>query len=688
MIPHRLLAGILFTTAVWVYGQPRLSPDTSDTYIAHAIDGRNIQPLIQLARLYAADTLDEALLYMDMAMTIAKRENDSSSMGLTFLEKGNLKWKHGDEFRKHEAVRDYEDAFDLFEPISDTINMAYSRFQAGKIYKYYWDYPLAVEYFYYSLTLYEMLADPQMQANVLLSLGDLYRTNEQWDLAIENVQIALALEDQLEKKTIRKLHLLLADSYVKMDNFDEARKWFSIVMEDADEIDYSEKISVWNHQGLFYNKQGKADSAFYFYSKALELAKNKSDKPLISSSYSGMATSFYLIRNYPKALEYLDSSNWVATIHSLIDQRLDNYELYSQVYLESRDVNKAIKYKDRYYTLRDSVRSGQKDYLINQLSTLYQTKKKENENAQLQARMEKEVNNKQLVITIAGFLLLLLFLVIYLIFQKNKHNRELENQVSERTEQLSIANDELQQLNEELDTFSYRTTHDIRGPVARLLGLCQVAIGAKEDQKEMLSYLHMIHREAINMDVILHRFLEVNKIKHLSIHNEKINVRNLITDVIFSLRDIEGFTHTQFHLDIEQKLYIQTDRKLVTILLKNLIENGIIYSQEEKIPQVHVKATQKDDKISFSIIDNGLGIRPEIQNRIFDMFFRGTPRSKGLGLGLYAANQAAAKLDATIKLLGTRHKYTTFSILLPRDLGKGESVKNVFTGEFMKVSPK
>ena len=108
MIPHRLLAGILFTTAVWVYGQPRLSPDTSDTYIAHAIDGRNIQPLIQLARLYAADTLDEALLYMDMAMTIAKRENDSSSMGLTFLEKGNLKWKYGDEFRKHEAVTDYE----------------------------------------------------------------------------------------------------------------------------------------------------------------------------------------------------------------------------------------------------------------------------------------------------------------------------------------------------------------------------------------------------------------------------------------------------------------------------------------------------------------------------------------------------------------------------------------------------
>ncbi|MEM8898708.1 MAG: tetratricopeptide repeat-containing sensor histidine kinase [Bacteroidota bacterium] len=688
MIPHRLLAGILFTTAVWVYGQPRLSPDTSDTYIAHAIDGRNIQPLIQLARLYAADTLDEALLYMDMAMTIAKRENDSSSMGLTFLEKGNLKWKYGDEFRKREATRDYEDAFDLFEPISDTINMAYSRFQAGKIYKYYWEYQLAVEYFYYSLTLYEMLDDPQMQANVLLNLGDLYRTNEQWDLAIDNVQIALTLKEQLDKKTIRKLHLLLADSYVKMEDFVEARKWFSTVMEEADEIDYSEKINVWNHQGLFYNKQGKVDSAFYFYSKALEMAKSNSDKPLISSSYSGMATSFYLVRNYPKALEYLDSSNWVATIHSLIDQRLDNYELYSQVYLESKDVNKAVKYKDRYYTLRDSVRSGQKDYEINYLRTLYQTKKKENENAQLQAKMEKEVNNKQLVLTIAGFLLLLLFFVVYLIFQKNKHNRELENQVNERTEQLSVANDELQQLNEELDTFSYRTTHDIRGPVARLLGLCQVAIGAKDNQSEMLSYLHMIHREAINMDVILHRFLEVNKIKHLSIHQEKINVRNLITDVIFSLRDIEGFTHTQFHLDIEQSLSIQTDRKLITILLKNLIENGIIYSQEEKIPQVHVKATNKEDKISFSIIDNGLGIRPEIQNRIFDMFFRGTPRSKGLGLGLYAANQAAAKLEASVKLLGTQHKYTTFSILLPKNLGKDETIKNVFKGEFLKVSPK
>ncbi|MEM9932599.1 MAG: tetratricopeptide repeat protein [Bacteroidota bacterium] len=687
MIAHRLLLGFFLLMGLSLHGQPLLSEDTSDTYIAHAIDGRNISPLIQLARHYAGDSLEEALLYMEMAMTIATREDDTASMGLTLLEKGNLMWQYGDDLRRYEAVNEYEKALALFEHISDTLNMAITHYQSGRIYQYYWEHSVAVESYYSALGLYDLLNDPQNQAEVLLGLGQIYAATEEWDRVIEYGEEALALgEEKVEASTIRKIYLMLGEAYIKKEDFVEAHRWFVAVQKGVGTADYSETVSIWNHMGLFHNKMGETDSAFYFYSNSLTLAKQKADKPSMSSSYAGLATSYYLTQNYNRAIEYLDSSNWVATIHSLIDQRLNNYELYSQIYLKKKEVDRAIRYKDRYYALRDSVRNGQKDSKINQLRTLYQTEQKEAENMRLLADMEKEVNNKQLILTVSGFLLLLLFFVIYQILQKNKHNRELERQVNERTEQLRFANEELQQLNDELDTFSYRTTHDIRGPVARLLGLCQVALGAKDNASEMLGYLHMIHREAINMDVILHRFLEVNKIKHLSIHTEKINVRNLITDVIFSLRDIEGFTHTQFHLDIEERLCVYSDRKLITILLKNLIENGIIYSQEEKIPQVHVKAMRQDQQVSFSIIDNGLGIRPEIQNRIFDMFFRGTPRSKGLGLGLYAANQAANKLGATLNLIGTRHKYTTFSIVLPLEPGPDKEKRQLAGEDFLKIS--
>ena len=67
----------------------------------------------------------------------------------------------------------------------------------------------------------------------------------------------------------------------------------------------------------------------------------------------------------------------------------------------------------------------------------------------------------------------------------------------------------------------------------------------------------------------------------------------------------------------------------------------------------------------FSIEDNGEGIRPELKHKIFDMFFRGSHRSDGSGLGLYIAREAAKKIDATLEVTSTYGQGSVFTIALP-----------------------
>jgi signal transduction histidine kinase len=101
------------------------------------------------------------------------------------------------------------------------------------------------------------------------------------------------------------------------------------------------------------------------------------------------------------------------------------------------------------------------------------------------------------------------------------------------------------------------------------------------------------------------------------------------------------------------------------MILENLLENAIHFGTPEGC-EIMMKATEGEGYIQIKISDNGPGIPKEYQEQVFEMYFRGSERSRGNGLGLYIVKKAVEKLNGTVRMETEWGRGTTFIVTLPQ----------------------
>lgn len=247
-------------------------------------------------------------------------------------------------------------------------------------------------------------------------------------------------------------------------------------------------------------------------------------------------------------------------------------------------------------------------------------------------------------------------------------NFNLEQKVNLRTEELRKAYQDLLVLKNELETFIYKSSHDIKGPMMRLRGLCQVALMDVTDEKAM-GYIKMLQNEAEGTIKVLQKLLIFYDVKNKVPQANKHRLEHALESIVADLkRSMEIGASAQIKLNYAKDLpELNTDPELLNIALTHLIENAFIFRRPEN-SYIDI-SVELDDKrnIMLLISDNGVGIPKEIEHRVFDMFYRGSERSLGPGLGLYTAREAARKLGGDITL-NQKPGLTTFLVFFPVNL--------------------
>jgi len=99
-------------------------------------------------------------------------------------------------------------------------------------------------------------------------------------------------------------------------------------------------------------------------------------------------------------------------------------------------------------------------------------------------------------------------------------------------------------------------------------------------------------------------------------------------------------------------------------VLENLVENAVEFCGT-KDPYIRIVGRIAEDQTTLEVVDNGVGINLEYEERIFDMYFRANERSKGNGLGLYIVKKAIDRLEGTIELQTVEYKGTIVTVTLP-----------------------
>lgn len=223
----------------------------------------------------------------------------------------------------------------------------------------------------------------------------------------------------------------------------------------------------------------------------------------------------------------------------------------------------------------------------------------------------------------------------------------------------------LKSMNKELETFIYKASHDLRGPLASIIGLVSVSkLEGNNDNSE--KYLDMIETASKKLDGTLTDLVKAMQFKEALQFSDKVYFDKMVADILNRFFYYPSFSTLQVSVDVVAEGPFITNRLIMETILQNLIENSIKYQNPEaKQPILKINILQKSDMAEITIEDNGIGIEEAAQAKIFDMYFRATNSAKGTGLGLYLVKNGIDKLKGKIELYSKPGEKTIFKVSLP-----------------------
>lgn len=243
-------------------------------------------------------------------------------------------------------------------------------------------------------------------------------------------------------------------------------------------------------------------------------------------------------------------------------------------------------------------------------------------------------------------------------------------QLQETILELDDNKKKLEESNEELSQFAYRTSHDLRSPLGSIISITEIITEDIEDKKfdEVLNNLKKISIAAFKLETLISDILNLTKADHYDSDLETFSVREVFHSV---LGNLEGLMHeTNLSIDFESNGndLIKTQKIRFHQVLENLVSNAIkYYDSNKKDPFIKVVYIVQDELVKVEVIDNGLGIPEEYIGELFGMFKRfHTKANFGSGLGLYLVKKHINKLSGSINVVSKVNEGSKFIIELPK----------------------
>ena len=249
-------------------------------------------------------------------------------------------------------------------------------------------------------------------------------------------------------------------------------------------------------------------------------------------------------------------------------------------------------------------------------------------------------------------------------------NRSLEKTVMEKTIELRKINAELVKQNGELVQFSYSVSHNLRGPVARLLGLADLA-RREPNARETKQLTQFMGDTAFELDNIvddLIRILELRNEPHRTREVVDLNeawrqTRSLIKE---SLKGDEEIV-TNFALP-----EIVTVRSILQNILFNLLSNAVKFRSPERRLKVIVASRKVNGSAVLEITDNGLGFNTDLhREQLFKLYRRFHAHVGGRGLGLYLVKTQVEVLHGSVEVTSQPDRGSKFRVILPLTVEEG-----------------
>lgn len=252
--------------------------------------------------------------------------------------------------------------------------------------------------------------------------------------------------------------------------------------------------------------------------------------------------------------------------------------------------------------------------------------------------------------------------------------RKLEHtniELKRRIEELQKVQEELKRSNRELENYTYAVSHDLKAPLRAIRSFTSFLLEDYKDRLDVdgLEYLKRIDAAATRMNEFIEDLLILSRVGRKFMEVEKIDLNNLLEEITQDFKPIIDSKNARVIVNKLPTLYIQ--RVWIKQLFMNLIDNGLKFNKSE-VPTVEVSCEDKADEYLFKVKDNGIGIRGEHLNKLFNLFERlhSSEEYEGTGAGLAICKKIVENWGGRIWVESVFGKGSAFYFTIPKNYGK------------------
>jgi signal transduction histidine kinase len=222
-------------------------------------------------------------------------------------------------------------------------------------------------------------------------------------------------------------------------------------------------------------------------------------------------------------------------------------------------------------------------------------------------------------------------------------------------------------LNLELDGLVYSVTHDIRSPLHAVLGLIDVIEREEQLNAQTEEYVSLIRSSISRLDETINLIFDYSKNARTALQSSEIDLEELIQKS-YNHNVKEQKKNIKLIVNQNNPFKFYSDPERVLIILNSLISNALMFSRTSVDAFVEISFRVDKDYCEIEIADNGEGIQAKHYDLIFEMFYRGSKKSIGSGLGLFICKEAVEKLKGSLTFTSYPNLGSNFIVKLPNDL--------------------
>lgn len=617
-------------------------------------------------------------------------------------------------------IKGLEEQFQHVEP-----TQAYVRFliEVGGIFAEKGDYESSQQFLFAALSIANRKNFDVEKSKALLEIGYVYYFLNQLDKGIEYAKNAVEISNKTENLTIvATAYNLLGILYLKKELpkecIDYLEKSLAIRQTQNNQRGIAATLS---NIALYHEYKGEYEKALGLQLKSLAIDKQLQNEYGIAWSKQMTGNLLTQMNKTEDAVSLLKEAEIESKKLRAKEITLQVYLSFSKLYANKKEFEKAYTYAEKYNLLRDSIyNSG----LAGKVLLYQQSYEMQDRDKQILIQ-QTTLKEQKKFFWLLGFTLLMmmvLFFFYYRAYRKTKslykelaeQNEEIQTQAEELTESnnvlhelnrkveeqkeelqtqaeeltesnklisalneklntdLAIKNDELNETNKELIKhnhellqFSFTVSHNLRGPVARMLGLMHlINLTTAEDEK--IKMLNLLRQSTTELDSILKDLnLIIDSRNDLMRVKEKLfwqekwdNCKFLLQENLKVVKDLQ--------IDFSEAPFLYSVKPVIQNVLFNLVSNAIKYRSPDRSLFINVKTKRINKATILKVQDNGLGIDLNLFGKdLFKLYKRFHPHIPGKGLGLYLVKTQIESVGGSISVDSVLNEGTTFTVTFP-----------------------